>query len=71
MLLYHVIFVLNEFTLPLVSIKVQFPVAIHLVLDANIIESIVPSAVSPLVGDAAGGCIGRDKCVDSKYEIYL
>ena len=49
----------------------QFPVAVHLIPGANIIESIVPSAVSPLVGDAAGGCIGRDKCVDSKYEIYL
>ena len=50
----------------------QFPVAVHLIPGANIIESIVPSAVIPLVGDdAAGGCIGRDKCVDSKYEIYL
>ena len=45
LLLYHVIFVLNEFTLPLRSTKAQFPVAIHLVFGAKISESMVQFAV--------------------------
>ena len=60
LLLYHVIFALNESMLPFRDAKSQSPVAIHLVLGVTIREFIVPFAasrfVAVVIGEEEVGC---------------